>query len=95
MATNYTHKSGYVIKVEVFSWHTELSIINPKTDEVHEHFDNVVGVERIGNWLHWTAVNRMHGGDRYQYKAELLENSRPLIDVNINDIRAAVKVLES
>jgi len=93
MATTYTHKSGYLIKMEVFSWHTELTFINPKTKEEYEHFSNVIEVEQKGNWLHWVAVDRS-SGDRQQYKAELMQDSRPMLDVmnpDLAELRAMVK----
>lgn len=93
MATTYTHKSGYLIKVEVFSWHTELTFIDPKTNEQWEHFSNVIEVNQRGNWLHWTAVD-MSNGDRQQYKAELMQDSRPMLDVmnpDLAELRAMVK----
>lgn len=93
MATTYTHKSGYIIKVEVFSWHTELTFIDPKTNEQWEHFSNVIEVNQRGNWLYWTAVN-MSNGDRQQCKAELMQDSRPMLDVrnpDLAELRAMVK----
>lgn len=98
MATIYTHKSGYLIKVEVFSWHTELTFIsnNSKTEEVYERYSNVVEVKQKGNWLHWVAV-QMSDGMRQAYKAELIVDSRPTLDLmqpNLAELRAMFKAEE-
>jgi hypothetical protein len=97
MATKYTHKSGYLIKVEVFSCHTELTFINPKkTEEEYDHYSNVIEVKQKGNWLHWVAVDRS-SGMRQAYKAELLVDSRPTLDLmqpNLAELRAMFKAEE-
>ena len=97
MATTYTHKCGYPIKVEVFNNHVELTIMDPKkTEEEYDHYSNVSEVKQKGNWLHWVAIDPQ-SGEKTPGKEELLVNSRPMLDLmqpNLAELRAMFKAEE-
>lgn len=91
--THYTSAKGNRVQVEVHNWHTYVTVYSYDGTPIVEW--NATDISVKDGHLTFRILGEVGVDGTDQYAIPLKDGVRPMMDVSINDIRAAVRAIKS